>query len=669
MQISEVGENVRQRPLSVLVVEDEAVVARDLQRSLDDMGYEVIAAVTSGDEALRASDMRVPDVVLMDIRIAGDKDGIVTAGLLRDRYDVPVIYMTAYADNEIVARAAKSGPYGYIVKPFTSREVRSAIEIACKKHDSDQQLTRRERWFSTMLRSIGDAVIACDCEQRIEFMNPAAEQLTGYGMQEAAGRPLDEVVQLARNEGASLRVMVNETLAERRVEQPATWSSKLTSRDGTRVYSVEDSTSAIVHQRELLGAVLVLRDVTYQREVQERAIVAERLASLGTLAAGIAHEINNPLTFVIGNAYCIERVLDRWSELLEAHGEGAELANAREFVGDLRTGGERIQRIVADMGAFGTSSLEPPSLVDPRASLEWALRVTGSALRHRAQLVLELGVVPPVRARESELGQVFLNLLVNAAQAIPDGEASTHSIRVTTRVDEHGRSTVSVHNSGEPIPDAVLARIFEPFFSTKPPGQGTGLGLTMCRRIVASLGGELTATNEAGSGVCFTVRFPKAVSAHDPTSSSGVREIEQQGRILVIDDDTGVLRLLQQLVGRKHEVVAVDSAASALQLLEKDQGFDLVLCDLMMPGMGGEELLKRIDQCWPELASSVVFMTGGAYTPASAAFLGSIPNQRIQKPFQPIALLSLLQRALRERIVRERHKVMNGNNASNGHHR
>ena len=664
MQISEADEGPA-RQLSVLVVEDEAVVARDLERSLDDMGYDVIAAVSTGDEALRASDRRVPDVVLMDIRISGDKDGIATASLLRDRYHVPVIYMTAYADNEIVARAAKSSPYGYIVKPFTSREVRSAIEIACKRHDSDQRLTRRERWFSTMLRAIGDAVIACDCEQRIEFLNPAAEQLTGYSTKEAAGRPLDEVVKLTRSEGANLRVMVAETLAERRIEQPATWSSKLTSRDGKRVYSVEDSTSAIVHDGELLGAVLVLRDVTYQREVQERAIVAERLASLGTLAAGIAHEINNPLTFVIGNAYCIDRVLDRWAEILDAHGESAELANVREFVSDLRTGGERIQRIVADMGAFGTSSLEPPSLVDPRASLEWALRITGSTLRHRAQLSLELNEVPPVRARDSELGQVFLNLLVNAAQAIPEGEASAHTIRVVTGVDEHGRSTVSVHNSGAPIPEAVLARIFEPFFSTKPPGQGTGLGLTICRRIVASLGGELTAENEAGSGVCFTVCFPKAHSAYDAKSNGNAVESEQQGRILVIDDDPAVLRLLQQLVARKHEVVAVESAVEGLKVLEADQSFDLVLCDLMMPGMGGEELLRSVDRRWPQLASSVVFMTGGAFTPSAAAFLASIPNARIQKPFQPIALFGVLQRGLTERAARDRRRQLNG--GSNGH--
>jgi len=188
MQVSDISANSRSnQPLSVLVVEDEAVVARDLERSLGDMGYDVIAAVTSGEEALRASSRRVPDVVLMDIRIAGDKDGIATASLLKARYQVPVIYMTAYADAETVARAAQSGPYGYIVKPFTSREVRSAIEIACRKHDADQQVTRRERWFATMLRSIGDAVIACDCERRVEFMNPKAEQLTGCGSATRAG--------------------------------------------------------------------------------------------------------------------------------------------------------------------------------------------------------------------------------------------------------------------------------------------------------------------------------------------------------------------------------------------------------------------------------------------------------------------------------------------------
>jgi PAS domain S-box-containing protein len=667
MQASDIGAtSLSTQPLSVLVVEDEAVVARDLQRSLGDMGYDVIAAVTSGDEALRATSRRVPDVVLMDIRIAGDKDGIATASLLKARYQVPVIYMTAYADAETVARAAQSGPYGYIVKPFTSREVRSAIEIACRKHDDDRQLTRRERWYSTMLRSIGDGVIGCDCDRRVEFMNPKAEQLTGWRLCDASGRAIEEVVKLFRGDGANLETTVQEAIDQRRTEHEPPAASQLIARDGASVHSVEDSASAIVHEGELLGAVVVLRDVTHQRQVQERAIVAERLASLGTLAAGIAHEVNNPLTFVIGNVYCVERMLQRWEGLLSANGEAGELENAREFVADLRTGAERIQRIVADMGVFGTSSVDPPALVDVRASVEWALRVTANAIRHRAQLSVELNEVPPVVARESELGQVFVNLLVNAAQAIPEGEAPMHSIRVASRVDEQGGAMVSVRNTGAVIPAAVLSRVFEPFFSTKPPGQGTGLGLTICRRIIASLGGELTVESNKEHGTCFEVHLPKAALTRSGRPLVETSEEEQRGRVLVIDDDPAVLRLLQQLVGRKHEVVAVDSATEGLRLLEEDTGFDLVLCDLMMPGMGGEELLRRVERRWPRIAASIVFMTGGAYTPAAAAFLASVTNPRIQKPFQPIALMSLLQRGLRERKARE---SANGtsNGAANGH--
>ena len=660
MQASDIGQasGVNQ-PLSVLVVEDEAVVARDLQRSLGDMGYDVIAAVTSGDEALRATSRRVPDVVLMDIRIAGDKDGIATASLLNARYQVPVIYMTAYADVETVTRAAQSGPYGYIVKPFTSREVRSAIEVACRKHDADRQLSRRERWYATMLRSIGDAVIACDCERKIEFMNPAAERLTGWRHADASGRAIDEVVRLYRGDAPGLDATISEVLAQRRTEHVQPGSSQLIGRDGGSVHSVEDSITAIVHDGELLGAVLVLRDVTQQRQVQERAIVAERLASLGNLAAGIAHEVNNPLTFVIGNVYCLERMLQRWENVLSANGETGELQNAREFVSDLRTGAERIQRIVADMGVFGTCSVDPPGLVDVRASMEWALRVTANAIRHRAQLSVELDEVPPVVARESELGQVFVNLLVNASQAIPEGEAGQHSIRVSARVDTQGRATVAVRNTGAVIPPAVLPRIFDPFFSTKPPGQGTGLGLTICRRIVATLGGELTVESTPEHGTCFQVAFPKAAMTRSGRPLIDQPEEDQRGRILVIDDDPAVLRLLQQVVGRKHDVVAVDGAAEGLRLLEEDPRFDLVLCDLMMPGMGGEELLRRVERRWPRIASSIVFMTGGAYTPAAAAFLASIANPRIQKPFQPIALMSLLQRGLRDRKAREK--------TSNGH--
>jgi CheY-like chemotaxis protein len=257
-----------------------------------------------------------------------------------------------------------------------------------------------------------------------------------------------------------------------------------------------------------------------------------------------------------------------------------------------------------------------------------------------------------------------VNLLVNASQAIPEGEAAQHSIRVASRVDEHGGAMVSVRNTGAVIPAAVLARVFEPFFSTKPPGQGTGLGLTICRRIIASLGGELRAESSKEHGTCFEVHLPKAALTRSGRPLVDANEEEQRGRVLVIDDDPAVLRLLQQLVGRKHEVVAVDSAAEGLRMLEDDASYDLVLCDLMMPGMGGEELLRRVERRWPRIAASMVFMTGGAYTPAAATFLASIPNPRIQKPFQPIALMALLQRGLRERKLRE---STTASGAANGH--
>ncbi len=636
------------RPLSVLVVEDEVIVARDLQQSLDDMGYEVLAAVSSGAEALRASRERVPDVVLMDIRIAGDQDGIDTGTALQQRHQVPVIYMTAYSDAATISRAVRSSPYGYIVKPFTGREVRSAIEVACRRHEVDRRVAQRERWFSTMLFSIGDAVVACDPQQCVAFMNPAAERLTGWSLAEARGRELDEVVKILRADRPSLRRELAEVLALRRAGHVPAATSQLLARSGERLLSVQESVAAIVHEGILLGAVVVLRDVTDQREAQERAMVSDRLASLGMLAAGTAHEINNPLTFVVGNTDYLERGLSRWESLLCEHGEAETLNDIRDAVADLRQGARRIQRVVADMSLFGASSIDPPTLLDLCATVEWALRVTASQARHRAELVTELGPMPPVLGRESELGQVFVNLLVNAIQAVPEGQASEQVIRVVTGTDPRGWARVAVHNTGPSIPPDVMPRIFDPFFSTKLPGQGTGLGLTICSRIVASFGGDLTVQSSPEHGTCFELRLPGATRPQVPALPEPEGRAAHRGRVLVVDDEPGVLRMLRAMIGGEHEVVARDGARAALAELERDPRFDVILCDLMMPQVGGQELMREIERRWPQLVPAIVFMTGGAFSPAAAEFLASVENAHLQKPFEPAALFALLARKLSE---------------------
>src|SRR4051794_6296139 len=190
----------RGRPASILVVEDEAIVARDIQTTLRDLGYVVLDTAGSCEEAIHRASIRCPDLVLMDIRIQGRRDGIETAEMLRRRFRIPVVFLTAYADDTTIERAKRAQPYGYLVKPIKSNELRSVVEVSLYKHEIDTRLRERERWFSTTLRSIGDAVVSADVEGRVTFMNTVAEILTGWHTEEAVGRPLEEVLRLARED-------------------------------------------------------------------------------------------------------------------------------------------------------------------------------------------------------------------------------------------------------------------------------------------------------------------------------------------------------------------------------------------------------------------------------------------------------------------------------------
>ncbi|HEV7553935.1 MAG TPA: response regulator, partial [Kofleriaceae bacterium] len=211
---------------SVLIVEDERIVAKDLQQTLNGMGYDAFAIASSADEALRRASERCPDIVLMDIRIKGARDGIETATILRERHDVPIIYLTAHADEATIDRARNSEPYGYLMKPVKLAELRSAIEVSIHRHEMERRLRERERWFSTTLQSIADAVVAVDSSGNINFMNGAAETLTGVVAADAVGHPWDDVRRdwgMFRSDGVT-RVPSNEipimrALAGETVEQ------------------------------------------------------------------------------------------------------------------------------------------------------------------------------------------------------------------------------------------------------------------------------------------------------------------------------------------------------------------------------------------------------------------------------------------------------------------
>jgi CheY-like chemotaxis protein len=255
--------------------------------------------------------------------------------------------------------------------------------------------------------------------------------------------------------------------------------------------------------------------------------------------------------------------------------------------------------------------------------------------------------VPLVEANESKLGQVVLNLIMNAAQSIPEGRATDNAISIATMVAEDGRVVVEVRDSGAGMSPEVKKSLFMPFFTTKPVGVGTGLGLSICLRIISSMGGSITVDSELGQGSTFRVYL---VPARDVTKSADVAEVvvrspSRRGAVLVIDDEPAV-GLLVEMVLSDHEVTTTTNALDALEWVTQGRRFDVILCDLMMPSLTGMEFYAELTRIAPELGPRVVFLTGGAFTPRAEQFLAEVDNLRIDKPFD----LDVLTAAVNDRM-------------------
>jgi CheY-like chemotaxis protein/two-component sensor histidine kinase len=294
---------------------------------------------------------------------------------------------------------------------------------------------------------------------------------------------------------------------------------------------------------------------------------------------------------------------------------------------------------------FSRGDEETHGPVDVHHAIESSLRMGWNEIRHRARLVKDFGTVAAVDANESRLGQVFLNLVINAAQALPEGDASRNEIRIKTYTDARGRVVIDVIDTGPGIPPEVKTRLFTPFFTTKPIGQGTGLGLSICQRIITNLGGEISLESEMGVGTTVRIVLPAAdlgAPATVAVTAGPPRKATRRGRVLVIDDEPMVALAVRRTLQGDHDVTTSPSATEARGLIDSGLTFDVILCDLMMPHVTGMDFFQMLSVKWPAQAERVIFLTGGAFTPRARSFLDQTANQRLEKPFDPPNLRALV---------------------------
>ncbi len=378
-----------------------------------------------------------------------------------------------------------------------------------------------------------------------------------------------------------------------------------------------------------------------RRRMQQQLLLADRLSSVGMLAAGVAHEINNPLAYVLGNVEFALNLLERQRT------EGGDLTEIIEALEHAREGSERIRHITRDLRVFCRSSDdEPERALNVQKVMESSISMAWNEVRHRGQLTRSFERAPSVAGDQSRLGQVFLNLLVNAAQALPGDRVDENEITVTIRA--RGQAVViEVSDNGSGMTPAQQKRVFEPFFTTKPRGVGSGIGLSICSSIVSEMGGTIEVESQIGVGTTFRVSLP----ANDGVALSSLPPRTEAPRlptcrIMVVDDEPALCSVIRRLLRHEHEIVGFVDANTALERLQHDDAFDVIICDIMMPNMSGIDLFGQLKKIQPQLAPRTLFMTGGAFTLPTRQFLGSVSNPLLEKPFETRTLQNAIARVL-----------------------
>ncbi len=489
-----------------------------------------------------------------------------------------------------------------------------------------EALQEAERRLRVTMDSSLDAVVTCDESGRVVEWSRQAQAIFGYTRDEALR---EELVELCFPEDG--RGEVSRLLEQAMGARGLTVHRELEARrqDGAEL-PVELSASGLELRGRQATAVF-LRDLSERRKIQADLVQSDRLISVGRLAAGVAHEINNPMTYVLSN---LQLAVELTQQADLALGEkGADLAAGLK---DALDGAQRVQTIVRDLRTFSRAQTDEARPARLEQVLESAVRIAWNEIRHRARLVKRYGRTGPVVVNESRLGQVFLNLLMNAVQAfLPRAEGNEIILTISTLPDQ--RVAASVADNGPGIAPEVKARLFAPFFTTKPPGQGTGLGLYLSRGIVRGLGGDLTVDSTVGRGSTFTVTLPpaswSALAKRPPEPPrSTACQTHPPLSILVVDDDPRILRVLERMLV-SHRVTACESGAQALEH-SVHEAFDLVLCDVMMPGMNGFEVARQLVERRGVRPEQVVFMSANVLEEIDGLDASPSPERWLDKPLE-----------------------------------
>jgi signal transduction histidine kinase len=522
---------------------------------------------------------------------------------------------------------------------------RATSRISERSREAQRQLEPSNGIAVAALSALEDAIIELDHAGRVVWVNHAGEQMLRASAEEAHGVPLESLLPVVPCGGSVSMYQ----LLEQGQKELSVWQGLLQREtEPPRDVRVQAVSAATVGASGRAKTLLLVRDMTEQEGLRRQMEFSDRLISLGQLAAGMTHEIGNPLTALCAQAFLLKENLALAEAEAASHGGARSGLNSiAECIAEIEDSLLHIAEVVKGLGDFSKAHNPGAASADVSRVVRWAVRASVSEMRYRGRVAVSAGELPPVALDETRLGQVLLNLLINAARALDPKKFASNLVSVSA-FERKSTVVLQVDDTGSGMSPQTVARIFEPFFTTRRDGEGTGLGLSVTSSIIASAGGSIEVESQLGRGSTFRVVLPIAPGSTPGRASRPAHSRPKRvARLLLVDDDERLLTALGQALSVDYSVVCASSGDAALERLRRGDNFDVVVCDVLMLGMTGPALRADVQRLSPGLARSFIFLSGGGHQ-ARELLVGS-DEACLQKPVSFAELSAEIERHLSDR--------------------
>jgi PAS domain S-box-containing protein len=634
----------------IMVVEDEPIVATDLERMLTSIGHEVAGRSEAGKDAVEKAKEIGPDLVFVDVRLQGKLSGIEAAERIRETSSAEgsttaVVFLTALADKKAVERACRTRPYAYLVKPWTERSVAAAVRVALSLVEEEHELHERERFLSSALRSLGEALVAVDPSGRLRFVNAHAVALLKLDEHDLLGEDALRAIRLLDADSNDPISPLELSLREGRVTATR---ARLVGHDG-EVRRVELSAAPMLDpEGRMIGAILAFRE-----DDALGAFASDARHGESELSLRVQHEINSPLTYNLGALSIALREIDTLRAMraidatqlptpLRAEEQDARLGRIEGLLRSAHKGAARVAAVMRELRSSALLELRPVP-IEPVAIVELAVGACDAELEF-IRVVRETEPAPMVRGNKWQLARALADELKLAVAALDSSGSYEATLALHTGEDARGFAEMRLSVRGRRL--ATRERMSGEGPEASRPGTVDASDEASDRaaavsEVVAAHAGELIVRDEDDARV-IALFLPPLKLARKKKSEEAHAGEPRRGSVLVIDDEPMIGRVLELTLSAHHDVTAVESAERALELLERGDAFDVILCDLSMPRMNGQEFYERLARSRPEAAERVIIMSGGARDAKGRAFLEAMRGRRLDKPFLADQLAPLI---------------------------